>query len=233
MKAPGTCCLSKTAVAAADATATAVIVIWRQALRPLRFIRLARIALPVLTALLTCGAVQAQVHPPTGGAVARGSAVATVLAKVDPYVAVRAGTPVVRAPARVGDFDALITFHIDSNCDRLLLSVDASDLYKGSDPNNSLVPPIPLNTSAGITLMAGNANPLGGASNTLVYSGTSTIGNFPARTTTPIAFESSQNGHFTQDVIAVVTWTQAEPDKPAGEYGGKVRLNAMVMPAQH
>ena len=43
------------------------------------------------------------------------------------------------------------------------------------------------------------------------------------------AFESSQNGHFSQEVAVTCTWNQDDPEKPQGEYSGWVVLAGMVL----
>ena len=160
-----------------------------------------------------------------------GDATATVFVVVDPNVAVTAGTPIVDAgTVQMGQFCATIRFRVDANLQQVSLSVEASDLWKGDDPLGTEVLPIPLDLSAGAVIAPTNAMPLAGGSTTASYTGDTQIGNFPAKSTELIAFESSQNNHFSQDVFVTVCWNQDDPEKPTGEYSGKVKLNCILLP---
>ena len=163
-----------------------------------------------------------------------GSASAHVYVVVDPNVAVSAETPIVDAgTVQTGEFSATICFRVDANLQMVYLYAAASGLYKGDDPTGSEVPPIPLNLSAGIEIAPTNANPVEGGSNIANYQSDQVdIDGFSAVTTDMICFESSQNNHFSQSVYITVWWIQDDPEKPTGEYSGKVKLWAVLMPDQ-
>jgi hypothetical protein len=131
---------------------------------------------------------------------------------------------------QTGEFCATITFRVDANLQQVCLLVEASPLYKGDDPNGEEVPPIPLDLSSGVEISPTNAYPLGGRDKIASYLEDSMIGNFPAKKTESICYESSQNNHFSQDVLVTVCWNQDDPEKPTGEYSGKVRLTALLLP---
>ena len=161
-----------------------------------------------------------------------GDAEATVYVKVDPNVSVGANTPIVSAgTVQTGDFSATIEFRIDANMQFVNIYVEASQLYKGDDPTEPTVPPIPLNLSEGVTIAPTDANPVDGGSNVATYVGPgSPVGDYPTELTETITFESSQNNHFSQDVLVTVTWNQDDPEKPTGQYSGKVRMTVLVLP---
>ena len=160
-----------------------------------------------------------------------GSASAHVYVKVDPNVAVGAEAIVDAGTVQTGDFTATIKFRVDANLQAVYLYAAASPLYKGDDPTNNDVLPIPLELSAGIEIAPTNANPMEGGSNVAGYTSAAVdIEGFPGITTEMICFESSQNNHFSQDVFVTVVWNQDDPEKPTGEYSGKVKLWALLMP---
>ncbi|MBA3016512.1 MAG: hypothetical protein KKD63_04800 [Proteobacteria bacterium] len=159
------------------------------------------------------------------------SATAHVYMNVVANIAVQPGTPNVDAGSvQMGDFDATFDFRIDANTEGVAMNLAASPLFKGDDPRGTAVAPIPLNLSAGVDVSCDNANPMRGIDGNASYVGDTTIGAFPARQAEDLQFESSQNGHFSQTCRTTVTWTQDDPEKPMGEYSGKVKLAAMVMP---
>ena len=95
------------------------------------------------------------------------------------------------------------------------------------------MPPIPVNLSEGVEIDPDNANPINGESQVASYTGTGSYsageGTFPGKTTEEIVFESSQNGHFSQDVVVTPTWTNTNDEKPQGEYSGYVVLYGAVV----
>lgn len=161
-----------------------------------------------------------------------GSASAHVYVRVDPNVAVGALTPIVDAgTVQTGEFYATIIFRVDANLQSIYLYAAASPLYKGDDPTGTEVLPIPLNLSAGIEIDPDNANPMEGDSQVADYtSDVVDVDGFPATTTEMLCYESSQNNHFSQDVAVTVCWNQIDDEQPTGEYSGKVKLWAVLMP---
>jgi len=178
-----------------------------------------------LSLLLLAGGVALLCQADTSG-----SATVTVHARVDPNVAVSARSSVVDAgTVQTGDFTATCEFRVDANKQQVSLYACASDLYKGDDPANREVAPIALKLSSGIVITPTHASPMAGGSNVAAFVGpTELIGGFPCRRTETVVFESSQNNRFSQSVFVTVTWTQDDPEKPMGEYSGKVRLVAFV-----
>ena len=163
-----------------------------------------------------------------------GDASANVYVKVDPNVAVSCDDPYVDAgTVQMGDFFALVKFRVDANLQYVYLYAEATELWKGDDPNGTEVAPIPLNLSNGVTIEPTNANAMGEEDNVadfLSAAPDTSIDAYPAFKTEMVCFESSQNNHFSQDVTLTVWWTQDDPEKPTGEYSGKVRLTCVLIP---
>lgn len=182
----------------------------------------------LLVTTLVCGSY--------GNSEVIGSATANVIVNVVANIAVGIYNPNVDAgEVREGPFSALIVFRVDANMEQLCLYVDATPLYKGNIYSlEGEVPPIPLDLSAGVLIDPILASPMDFASNIAQYStalSPEEMYDIPlAMRTNTICFESSQDNHFSQEVIVVVTWNQDDPEKPVGEYSGKVRLWAIPVP---
>ena len=159
-----------------------------------------------------------------------GHAVAHVYVTVDPNISVGAITNNVDLnTVQTGSFPGEITFRVDANTEQVSLSVGTTVLYKGDDPTDPIVDPIPVAISDGAEIAPTDANPLAGGTNVAEYTGqfTNDYG-FLGWATEWIAFESSQPGYFSQDVYVTVYWNQNDPEKPRGEYSGFVYLYASV-----
>lgn len=158
-------------------------------------------------------------------------ATAHVYVDVVSNIAVRANNSIVDAgDIQTGIFNATIEFRVDSNHEDVDLACYASDLWKGDDPTNDDVPPIPLYDPAGCLIDPINANPTGGAGPVASFdkSSTTDVNGFPSYGTNAINFESSQDGHFSQEVYVTVAWNQDDPEKTKGEYSGVVKLVGMI-----
>ena len=159
-----------------------------------------------------------------------GDGIARVQVDVNPNVTVGVNTPnVVIPPVQTGQFSATIDFRVDANVQEVCLQVEATYLYKGDDPTNDEVAPIPLDESVPVIVDPSNANPLDGASNEMPLGPTpGSLDGFESRSTGILCFESSQNNHFSQDVLVTVTWDQIDPEQPTGQYSGFVRLIVLL-----
>ncbi len=161
-----------------------------------------------------------------------GSAVASVYVNVNPNIAVTPATPIVDAGTiQTGDFWAIIKFTIGANLETVNMTLEASDLWKGDDPLNSDVLPIPLKSDAPAEITAQYGNEINAGDNKALWNGPgANIGNYPTKTTETVTYESSQNGHFSQDVSCKIFYNQADPEKTVGQYSGKVKLTAFITP---
>lgn len=162
-----------------------------------------------------------------------GSATAHVRVNVSPNVAIQAVNLTIDAGSvQTGDFTATIDYRVDANKQEVSLWSAVSPLFKGNDPTNLDVVPIPINLSAGVNMQPANGNATGGHSNTAVYLGAGpTVDGFPTMLTETVEYSSSQNNHFSQNVRVIVTWTQDDDERPTGEYSGVVQLTALLLPA--
>lgn len=161
-----------------------------------------------------------------------GDAIAKVYVEVVPNIAVGVVDAVVNlGQVQTGTFGGAITFRIDANTEQVDMWVAATDLFKGDEySEDPEVSPIAVNTAAGALVKPMNGNRVGGAGNTLQYTGATTINGWAANATETGRFESGQNGHFSQDVDVTVKWNQPDDEKPQGEYSGYVMLTALVVP---
>ena len=157
-----------------------------------------------------------------------GYAVKHVFLTVEPDVAVGATSvdTIDAGSIQRGEVEVTIPFRVDANQESLSLYVTASPLFKGDDPSNNDVSPIDL--CGWVEIYPTNASPMAGGSNRSTPVGDDFIDAFPALVFESIDFESSQNGHFSQDVDVIVCWNQDEFEKPVGEYSGLVKLTAVL-----
>lgn len=163
------------------------------------------------------------------------SAQAHVYLNIDPNIAVEALTANVSGGTlQTGIREIPILFRIDANTEAVALSALVTQLYKGDDPNNTEVAPVAVDLTEGVDVAADNAHAINGQDDNLPYSGnTSSVqnekGTFAGYLTSEVTFESSQNGHFSQNVLLTPSWTNEDNEKPQGEYSGYVVLYASVV----
>jgi len=127
---------------------------------------------------------------------------------------------------QTGIFPGEVTFRVDANAEQVALSAAATELYKGDDPTDPTVAPIALWTTAGALIEPTDASPVQGGSNVGMFTMPFNYNGFLGMQTDYIAFESSQQGFFSQNVFVTVAWNQDNPEKPQGEYSGFVCLYA-------
>lgn len=158
------------------------------------------------------------------------SATASVFATVNPNIGIKPITAIVNAgTVQTGDFSADISFRVDANAQFIQTFASASPLYKGDNPTGTDVAPIPLNLSKGVAIVPTQGNEINSGDNKAAFTvAGDPIGAYPTMKTETITLESSQNNHFSQDVNMKVWWTQADPEKPQGQYSGKVALYVLL-----
>jgi len=169
----------------------------------------------------------------TARADTEGCAVAAVHCTVTANISVTPQVPIVDAGSlQIGTLTGQIPFTVHANTEAVKMWVCVTDLYKGDLPLNPTVPPIPVKTSAGATIQPTGATPLGGGSNVAPLPSTpnGTIGDFPSYESSSIVFESMDPGTFSHPVVVIVVWELTNNEQPMGDYGGRVKLCAMVMP---
>jgi hypothetical protein len=160
------------------------------------------------------------------------SAVETVTVTVDPNIGVQPLAMAVDAGTiQTGNFSALLTFRIDANSEQVGMMIEASGLYKGADPTSTMVTPIPVNSSVPVMVMPTYGNAMNNMPNELPW--TETVGDpiqgFPTIQTQTVDFESAENGTYSQNVSYQISYNQDDPEKPIGQYTGKVRLTVMLI----
>ncbi len=161
------------------------------------------------------------------------SAQTHVYLNIDPNISVQPIESVIDAGSiQTGDASLPIPFRIDANTEQVKIAVVVTPLFKGNDPLGTEVDPIPVNLSAGVDIDPANGNEVGGGDGNAEFIGTQDVsapeGLFPGQLTETLVFESSQDGHFSQDVLVSPTWTNDDDEKPQGEYSGYVVLLAMI-----
>jgi hypothetical protein len=167
-----------------------------------------------------------------GSAFADSTGVATghVYVNVVSNIAVSVITPnVALGSIQMGLFPGEVTFRIDANQEAVGLSVAATQLYKGDDPTNPTVAPIPLASALGALIEPTNASPFNGGTNTAIFTTPYDYNGFLGFQSDFIWFESSQPGYFSQPVFVTVAWNQDDPEKPTGQYSGFVTLLATLV----
>jgi len=164
------------------------------------------------------------------------SAMAQVSITVVPNITAGVVSAAMQPDVKVGPFSAEITFHVEANEEAVSLGVASTHLYKGDDLTLTEVAPLAVNTNAGVTILPKNANPLGGGQTHVSYGNAITIstprGEMHGFKSNSIAFESAQNGRFSQDVKVTTGWLQSDPEKPQGEYSGYVVLYTALLGAR-
>ena len=159
-------------------------------------------------------------------------AVAEVQATVDPIMA--AGVLTARVDVggvQIGEFSALIGFRIDANTQYVDIMIEGSDLFKGDDACNQEVAPIPLVGPVGIDPVMATAQSIALGDPGARIEDVGVCGFDTLMTAGPFnRFESSQNGHFSQDVDVTLVYDLQDPEQPTGDYSGALRLTALVVP---
>ncbi len=149
---------------------------------------------------------------------------------INPVIAVGV-TPPALIDVQAGVFGIPIVFSVHANKQEVTFFAEASNLFKADDPTGTTTPPIPVDIAVPATLRPDNGNPLNGDNNKLAWgSPGSPIAGFPsAGVTVQKLFQSSQPGVFSQNVTLTVTYNQDNPERPVGQYSGKVKLTGLLL----
>jgi hypothetical protein len=190
-----------------------------------------------------------------GAAFAQPSASSTqeIFFDVNPNISVGPSpiTQPVLVTGAAGTYTGTVFFDVHGNTQFVDLQVDATCLYKGSTSTSLNI--IPL-VGAGALVEAAMGQPVGGAPEMLPWTATIVAGVSPDPTTgigiTTISgaiadvigngmqgnstevqqYESGQSNSFSQEVAVTCVWQNDNFELPVGEYGGFVKLTAMVVP---
>jgi hypothetical protein len=154
---------------------------------------------------------------------AQAAAAATVTVRVAAQVSVEPAVRAVRVQAAgAGPVRATAAFRVTANVEALLLFVEATSLHHSGAGG---VPPIALDERAGAVIAPDGA---GGQVGRFVAD--AAVGGLPARRTAAVGFRNRQRGRFRRDVRVTVTWRPAGSGRPPGQYAGRIRLTALLMP---
>lgn len=149
-----------------------------------------------------------------------------VTVHIEPSIAVKAGQDAELSALQTGEVEGALQFRIDSNSQEIDLSVQASHLYKGGDPNSEYILQLSQNGGAVIHVVGGNPTQYTGQFNSQVnvYSG------FMGYGAEPVRMESGDSGRFSNDLEIDLTWNNDEDALPVGDYIGYVKVIGVVVP---
>ena len=132
---------------------------------------------------------------------------------------------------RTGAFSITCNYNVRANMREVQLFVEQSPLFKAGDAAGKPIAPIPVDTSKGVTVQPGNGTAKGGHGNMLAFVGNgAAVQGFQTLKTEAVTFSTSQPGGFSQQVGVTCWWSQADLQKPPGEYSGVVRFTSLTMP---
>lgn len=146
-------------------------------------------------------------------------------------IAVETAAPSVNIdlPGKTGEVEYTAEFYVEANTLYVRMFIETTALYVNGDPNILTVAPIPLLESAGVEIYPEGAAAMPPDDSIADYVGDGDpIGLLPSKKTAQILFKSSDPYTFVHSVFATVKWLQDDPNKPAGQYKGKIKLSCMA-----
>ncbi len=133
-------------------------------------------------------------------------------------------------PAITGEITSSAEFGVEGNTPRVLMYVEATALYFKGDIANQAVAPIPLQERNGVEIDAQGATVENQGGTRVPFVGPGdVVDQYPTKKTGEITFKSSDPYTFIHPVIVTLTWLQENPNKPAGQYKGKIKLTCMAL----
>ena len=157
------------------------------------------------------------------------SSSATMDLQLEPVISVDAETSTVSENfTGTGQFDFTANFIVSANTNQVDMYVETTAFYLNGNTSEPEVTPIPLDESEGVEIDPGDAALVQGA-NPASYSGDGDqVETYPSRKTETISFKSNGSFTFNHSTAVTVTWDQAEPLQPAGQYYAKIRLTCII-----
>jgi hypothetical protein len=149
-----------------------------------------------------------------------------VTVRIQPNIAVEAGPDVDMTALQAGEVSGDFPFRVESNSQEIEISVQASHLYKGSDPNSLNMIELSKNEQAEIFVKGANPRPYKGTFSRAV----DVHGGFRGYVADPVIMESGDRGFFSNDMEIGLTWTNNDPELPVGQYTGYVKVIGVVLP---
>ena len=159
-----------------------------------------------------------------------------VQAQLDPSISVKPINPVVQiSPSGSGDLTGTFGFMVEANTGSVSLYAIVSKLYLDTDPTNTNVAPIDVNTATGVEFSPSAAKATSSSSLVASFTSTTTInkskGLFDANQTEQINLQTDQtDGVFSQEIDLTTSWTMGTVLRPAGTYGGYITLFVSAVP---
>jgi hypothetical protein len=151
-----------------------------------------------------------------------------VQAEIVPNIALGDRGDTTLSALQTGDVDGIAKFRIDANTQWVSLIVEASNLYKGTDPNSPYY--IDILSGPSYIQVVGGAQPVPPVDIELTAAAANLPAGFVGLGSPSTMVESGQSGHFSQDVDIFITWNNDDPELPTGLYGGYVKLLGAVVP---
>ncbi len=152
------------------------------------------------------------------------SGLADVNVTVDPNITMDPAGSDIGLNVQTGQVEGTTSFQVDANTQYVNFVVTCTNLYKAGDPGSEVTPILVYNEAGSYV------DPDSGLGRMIPFAADTNLDGFGARQTGVEMFESSQNGHFSQQVFVTCTWDQPDPEKPEGDYRGMVQLLGMVVP---
>jgi hypothetical protein len=153
-----------------------------------------------------------------------GESTAHVNVLVNPNISMAASGSDIDLDVQTGLVTGTTRFQVDANSQYVSFEVTCTDLFKANDVRSEVLP-IEVNAGAGSMI-----DPDFGIGRNVPLVAEAYVNEFPGWASAVEVFESSQNGHFSQEVSVSCTWDQDDPEKPEGDYSGWVKLVGMLSP---
>ena len=162
-------------------------------------------------------------------AAAEGSSITTSQVDIEPVIVVEAASSTIStSQTGMGEIEITANFSVEANTKQVNMYVEATASYFNGDPAASEVSPIPLLESSGVEIDAGGAVVLSGNNPASFADNGDPIEGYPSRKTETLTFESNDLV-FNHQTDITVTWDQADPLKPAGQYYAKIKLTCLTV----
>ena len=157
------------------------------------------------------------------------SSSATMDLQVEPVISVNAETSTVSLNfTGSGSIDFTADFGVEANTKQVDMYAEATAFYLNGVITDPEVTPIALNESEGVDIDPADAT-LTEGSNPASYSGDGDpVEGYPTRKTETLSFESNDSFTFNHSTAVTVTWDQADPLQPAGQYFAKIKLTCII-----
>lgn len=174
-----------------------------------------------------------------------------VFAEVGPQIEMLPAADVFMGPPNGNVYEGTATFEVHGNTQYVDFYVEATCLYKGSTSTSINIIPI---SGSGATVVASDGQPVDGDAElldwvtgaltwqvlpdtdtgigvtTLDADGVIQINGMQGNQSEVRRYESGQGGSFSQDVSVTCEWENPNTELPVGQYGGYVKLTAIVVP---